>query len=48
VKVAAMETPPKQFYAGSDAVSAVTADLKARLAEVERYQSLSASTDGKF
>jgi len=48
VTVAAMETPPKQFYAGSDAVSAATADLKARLAEVERYQSLSASTDGTF
>jgi hypothetical protein len=37
-----------QFYAGSDAVSGVTADLKARLVEVERYQGLSVSTDGTF
>jgi len=48
VQIAAMESPPKQFYAGSDAVALITADLKARLADIEAHQALSASTDGNF
>jgi NAD(P)-dependent dehydrogenase (short-subunit alcohol dehydrogenase family) len=48
VQLAAMESPPKQFFAGSDAVSGITADLQARLAEVQAHKDLSASTDGNF
>ncbi|MHA7627667.1 SDR family oxidoreductase [Corallococcus sp. M7] len=48
VRLAAMETPPKQFFAGSDAVSGITADLEARLAEVRAHKDLSVSTDGDF
>src|SRR5882672_8792176 len=48
VQLAAMESPPKQFFAGSDAVAGITADLKTRLAEVETHKDLSTSTDGNF
>jgi NAD(P)-dependent dehydrogenase (short-subunit alcohol dehydrogenase family) len=48
VRLAGMASPPRQFYAGSDAASGITADLKRRLAEVEAHQALSASTDGTF
>jgi NAD(P)-dependent dehydrogenase (short-subunit alcohol dehydrogenase family) len=48
VHLASMESPPKQFYAGSDAVEGITADLKARLAEVQAHKGLSATIDGKF
>ena len=48
VQLAAMESPPKQFFAGSDAVSGITADLQARLAEVQAHKDLSVSTDGNF
>ncbi|RKH52440.1 SDR family NAD(P)-dependent oxidoreductase [Corallococcus sp. AB050B] len=48
VRLAAMDTPPKQFFAGSDAVSGITADLEARLAEVRAHKDLSVSTDGDF
>ena len=48
VQIAAMASPPKQFCAGSDAVAGITADLKARLAEIEAHQKLSASTDGNY
>jgi NAD(P)-dependent dehydrogenase (short-subunit alcohol dehydrogenase family) len=48
VQLAAMESPPRQFYAGSDAVSGITADLKRRLDEVEAHKGLSSSTDGSF
>jgi NAD(P)-dependent dehydrogenase (short-subunit alcohol dehydrogenase family) len=48
VRLAGMESPPKQFFAGSDAVSGITADLKARLAEVEAHRALSVTTDGSF
>ncbi|RKI49445.1 SDR family NAD(P)-dependent oxidoreductase [Corallococcus sp. AB004] len=48
VRLAGMETPPKQFFAGSDAVSGITADLEARLAEVRAHKDLSVSTDGNF
>lgn len=48
VQIAAMESPPKQFCAGSDAVAGITAALKARLAEIEAHRALSSSTDGNF
>ncbi|NPC68827.1 SDR family NAD(P)-dependent oxidoreductase [Corallococcus exiguus] len=48
VRLAGMETPPKQFFAGSDAVSGITADLEARLAEARAHKDLSVSTDGDF
>ncbi|NOK21110.1 SDR family NAD(P)-dependent oxidoreductase [Corallococcus carmarthensis] len=48
VRLAGMETPPKQFFAGSDAVSGIAADLEARLAEVRAHKDLSVSTDGDF
>ncbi len=48
VQLAAMASPPKQFFAGSDAVSGITADLKTRLAEVEAHKDLSVTTDGNF
>jgi NAD(P)-dependent dehydrogenase (short-subunit alcohol dehydrogenase family) len=48
VQIAGMESPPRQFFAGSDAVSGITADLEARLAEVRKHQQLSVSTDGNF
>jgi hypothetical protein len=43
-----MDSPPKQFYAGSDAAAGITADLKARLADVQAHKDLSSSTDGNF
>jgi NAD(P)-dependent dehydrogenase (short-subunit alcohol dehydrogenase family) len=48
VQLAAMESPPKQFFAGTDAVDGITADLKARLAEVQAHRDLSVTTDGTF
>jgi NAD(P)-dependent dehydrogenase (short-subunit alcohol dehydrogenase family) len=45
VKLAAMGSPPKQFFAGSDAVAGITTDLKARLVEVAAHEALSSSTD---
>ncbi len=48
VQLAAMESPPKRFAAGTDAVNGITADLKARLVEIAAYQALSSSTDGNF
>ena len=48
VQLAAMESPPKQFFAGTDAVSGVTADLQARVAEVQAHKDLSVTTDGNF
>ena len=48
VRLAAMESPPKQFFAGSDAAEGITADLQARLAEVQVHKSLSATIDGDF
>ena len=48
VQLAAMESPPKQLCAGSDAVAGITADLKSRLAEVEAHKELSGATDGTF
>jgi NAD(P)-dependent dehydrogenase (short-subunit alcohol dehydrogenase family) len=48
VQLAAMESPPRQFFAGSDAVEGITADLQARLAEVQVHKGLSATIDGDF
>jgi len=48
VQIAAMDSPPKQFAAGTDAIAGITADLKARLVEIAAYQALSSSTDGNF
>ena len=48
VQIAAMDAPPKQFAAGTDASTGIAADLKARLVEIAAYQSLSSSTDGDF
>jgi NAD(P)-dependent dehydrogenase (short-subunit alcohol dehydrogenase family) len=46
LQLAAMESPPKQFFAGTDAVDGITADLEARLQEVQAHKSLSITTDG--
>jgi NAD(P)-dependent dehydrogenase (short-subunit alcohol dehydrogenase family) len=48
VQLAGMASPPKQFFAGSDAVSGITEDLERRLAEVQAHRDLSISTDGSF
>jgi NAD(P)-dependent dehydrogenase (short-subunit alcohol dehydrogenase family) len=48
VQLAATEAPPKQFYAGTDAVDGITADLNARLGEARAHRDLSVTTDGKF
>lgn len=48
VTLANMASPPKQFFAGSDAVSGITESLKARLDEVNAHKELSSSTDGSF
>jgi NAD(P)-dependent dehydrogenase (short-subunit alcohol dehydrogenase family) len=48
VKLAAMENPPRQFMAGSDALAVVTPVLEARLQELRAYGDLSKSTDGSF
>jgi len=48
VRIAAMANPPKQFYAGSDAVAGIRQSLEARLREIKDYEELSKSTDGSF
>jgi hypothetical protein len=48
VQLAAMQSPPKQFLAGSDAVDGITADLNTRLGEVQAHKALSVSTDDNF
>jgi NAD(P)-dependent dehydrogenase (short-subunit alcohol dehydrogenase family) len=48
VKIAAMTNPPKQFYAGSDAVATIEPALKSRMQEIEDHEALSKSTDGNF
>jgi NAD(P)-dependent dehydrogenase (short-subunit alcohol dehydrogenase family) len=48
VQLATMDSPPKQFFAGSDAVDGITASLEARLKEVRTFADLSKSTDGTF
>jgi NAD(P)-dependent dehydrogenase (short-subunit alcohol dehydrogenase family) len=48
VVLAGSEAPPKVFVAGSDAMSAVTPAVEARLEEIRFYADLSKSTDGAF
>jgi NAD(P)-dependent dehydrogenase (short-subunit alcohol dehydrogenase family) len=48
VKIAGMTKPPKQFYAGSDAVALIRPTLEARLQEIKDNEELSMSTDGTF
>ncbi|MEG4276404.1 SDR family NAD(P)-dependent oxidoreductase [Microcoleus sp. MON1_C1] len=48
VKIAGMENPPKQFHAGSDAVTMIKPALEARLQEIKDHEALSTSTDGNF
>jgi hypothetical protein len=48
VKIAGMANPPKQFYAGSDAIAGIRPALEARLQEIKDYEALSKSTDGSY
>jgi NAD(P)-dependent dehydrogenase (short-subunit alcohol dehydrogenase family) len=48
VKIAGMDSPPKQFLAGSDALAMVKPVLEGRLEELRAYEDLSKSTDGSF
>jgi NAD(P)-dependent dehydrogenase (short-subunit alcohol dehydrogenase family) len=48
LELAAMEAPPKQFFAGSDAIATIAPDLQARLKEIQVHADLSKSTDGSF
>lgn len=48
VTIAGMASPPKQFYAGSDAVAGIRASLEARLQEIRAHEALSKSTDGSY
>jgi hypothetical protein len=43
-----METPPRVFVAGSDAIAAVAPTVEARLKAVNAFEELSKSTDGSF
>ena len=46
VEIAGMQNPPRQFYAGSDALAVIKPALAARLQEIEDHEELSKSTDG--
>ena len=48
VKLAGMETPPRLFVAGSDALAAVAPAVDGRLKAVHALEELSKSTDGSF
>lgn len=48
VKLAGMETPPRIFVAGPDAIEAVGAAVEARLKAVYALEVLSKSTQGRF
>jgi NAD(P)-dependent dehydrogenase (short-subunit alcohol dehydrogenase family) len=48
VKIAGMESPPKQFLAGSDALAVAKPALEGRLEELRTYEDLSKTTDGSF
>ena len=48
VQIAGMAKPPKQFYAGSDAVAGIRPALGARLQEITDHEALSKSTDGSY
>lgn len=45
VKLAAMDTPPRQFLAGSDALAMATTALDARRTEMAAFEALTVSTD---
>ena len=47
-KLAGMETPPRVFVAGGDAIAAVAPAVEARLKAVHAFEELSKSTDGSF
>jgi NAD(P)-dependent dehydrogenase (short-subunit alcohol dehydrogenase family) len=48
VKLVNMETPPRLFVAGSDALAMVGPAVEARLQAVHAFEALSKSTDGTF
>ena len=48
VTIATMESPPKLFVAGSDALSVITPAIEARLQATHANEKLSKSTDGAF
>jgi NAD(P)-dependent dehydrogenase (short-subunit alcohol dehydrogenase family) len=48
LELAAMDAPPTQFLAGSDAVAAIAPALEARLQEIRARADLSKTTDGTF
>lgn len=48
VKIADMESPPKQFLAASDSIVMVKPVLEARLKEIQDHADLSKSMDGSF
>jgi NAD(P)-dependent dehydrogenase (short-subunit alcohol dehydrogenase family) len=48
IQIVAMENPPTQFLAGSDALAAFKPTLAKRIEEVNAYEDLSKSTDGAF
>jgi NAD(P)-dependent dehydrogenase (short-subunit alcohol dehydrogenase family) len=48
VELAGMETPPRVFVAGSDAIAAIGPTVEARLKAVHAFEELSKSTDGSF
>ena len=48
VKLASMQTPPRVFVAGGDAIAAIAPAVEARLKAVHALEQLSMSTDGSF
>ena len=48
VKLVGMDTPPRVFVAGSDALAVVGPAVEARLKAVHAFEALSRSTDGSF
>jgi NAD(P)-dependent dehydrogenase (short-subunit alcohol dehydrogenase family) len=48
IKIAGMTNPPKQFFAGSDALDVIRPALEARLQEIKDHEELSKSTGGTF
>ena len=48
VKLAGMETPPRLFVAGGDAIAAVVPALETRLKATHTFAELSNSTNGSF
>lgn len=48
VMLAGMQTPPRLFVAGSDAIAPVAQAVEARLKAVHAFEELSKSTDGSF